>query len=306
MYDVLVVGGSYAGISAAIQLGRARRSALVVDAGERRNRFVAHAHGFLGQDGQAPEAIAAKGREELRRYGTIEWRVGEVTEVRAAGSGFVTRIGGEEHASKRVILATGVVDELPAIPGLSGRWGSSVFPCPYCHGFELDRGRIGVLAVSPMSVHHAALVAEWSAPGGTTLFLNGAFEPDEAALADLASREIAIERELVAAIEGDAPQVALRLRDGRLPAFDGLFIATRTKMKTAFAEQLGCELDEGPIGPFYETDVMKETTVPGLCVWRQRERHARHRLCRRRRHARGNLGASVAGLPPPSVNPPSA
>ena len=156
MYDVIIVGGSYAGLSAGLQLARARRQVLVIDAGQRRNRFAATSHGFLGQDGQAPEVIAAEGRSQLMEYPTVTWVQGSAVLVNQPVEGFSVRTehSGTFHA-RRLILATGVVDELPAVEGLKERWGTRVFHCPYCHGYELNEGRIGVLGVVPMSLHHA-------------------------------------------------------------------------------------------------------------------------------------------------------
>jgi thioredoxin reductase len=260
MHDVIIIGGSYAGLAAAIQLGRARRSVLVIDAGERRNRFAHAAHGFLGQDGQPPGAIAATGRAEALAYPTVAWLDAAATHARVTADGFAVRAGGEEHAARRLVLATGVADELPAIPGLAERWGATAFHCPYCHGYELPRGHLGVLATSEASLHQAALVNEWA--NATTLFLNGAFEPDPAQLAELAARRIAVERAAVRAVSGDAPAIALHLADGRAAALDGLVLLPRARLVGPFAEQLGCALEQGPMGPFYKTDpMMKETSV---------------------------------------------
>jgi thioredoxin reductase len=264
MYDVIIIGGSYAGIAAALQLARARRRVLVLDAGQRRNRFALYSHGFLGQDGQRPESIAAKGRAEVLAYPTVTWRETLATEARSIPDGFAVRAGSDEHQGKRLILATGVVDELPAVPGLAERWGRTVFPCPYCDGYELEMGRIGVLATSPASTHFAVLVSEWAAAGEMTFFLNEAFEPDAEQLAELASAGISVERELVMRAAGQAPVIELRLRDRRTSRLDGLFLVTRTLVNTAFAKQLGCELETGPLGDFYKTDATKETTVPGV------------------------------------------
>jgi len=263
MHDVIIIGGSYAGLSAALQLGRARRRVLVLDAGQRRNRFASSAHGFLGYDGQPPELITAKGRADVLAYSTVAWREATATAARPIAGGFAVQAGSEEHHARRVVLATGVVDELPPTPGLAERWGRTVFHCPYCHGYELDRGRLGVLATSPLAMHSALLVSEWSAPGQTTLFLDGAFEPDAEQLAALASRGIGIERERVAAVEGDAPAIVLRLRDGRTSPFDGLFVLPHTRV-APLAQQLGCALDPGPLGSFIKTDLTKETTTLGV------------------------------------------
>jgi thioredoxin reductase len=264
MYDVIIIGGSYAGLAAALQLGRARRQVLIIDAGQRRNRFSRHSHGFLGQDGQPGEAIAAKGRHEVLAYPTVSWLEATVAETRSTGDGFTVRAGTNEYSSRRLILATGVVDELPAIPGLAERWGKQAFICPYCDGYEFERGRLGVLATKEDSVRFAVLVSEWAGVGETTLFLNDAFEPDAEALAALAAHDIALERERVLEISGDAPAMEVRLGDGRVVTLDGLFLHTRTRLPGSFAEQLGCELDEGRLGPIYRTDAMKETTVAGV------------------------------------------
>jgi len=264
MYDVIIIGGSYAGLAAALQLGRARKHVLIIDAGQRRNRFARHSHGFLGQDGRPPEAIAAAGRSEVLTYPTVSWLEAIATETRASADGFVVRVGAEEHRAKRIILATGVVDELPAIPGLAERWGKQVFFCPYCDGYEFGLGRLGVLATTPESAHFALLVSEWAGVGKTTFLLNGAFEPDAEQLAELRSRNITVERECVAAIAGEGPGIEVRLADGRVSQLDGLFLMPRARLVGSFAEQLGCELEMGRLGPIYKTDAMKETTVAGV------------------------------------------
>lgn len=264
MLDVIIIGGSYAGLSAAIQLGRARRSVLIVDAGQRRNRRAHHAHGFLGQDGVPPGVIAEKGRAEALAYPTVKYREASVTAARAVPGGFSVDLAGETLSAKRLVLATGVVDVLPEIAGLRERWGDSVFHCPYCHGYELERGRVGILATHPMSAHLAMLASEWGAPGESVFFLNGAFEPEAEPLTELAARKIYVEREPIAAIEGEFPEVAVRLQGGRVERFVGLFLGSSTRLAQPFAEQLGCELEAGPVGFFYKTDMMKETTVPGV------------------------------------------
>jgi thioredoxin reductase len=264
MLDVIIVGGSYAGLAAAIQLGRARRSVLIVDADQRRNRTAHAAHGFLGQDGQPPSAIADKGRAEALAYPTVSYRRASVSSLQIVPDGFQARVDTELLLAKRLILATGVIDELPPISGMQARWGESIFHCPYCHGYELNQGRVGIVATCPISVHQACLVSEWGARGQSMLFLNGVFEPDAEQLADLAERAITIEREPIVAIEGTAPASEVRLQSGRVEHFAGLFVMPMTRLADPFAAQLGCELENGPVGQFYKTDAMKETTVPGV------------------------------------------
>jgi thioredoxin reductase len=258
LHDAIVVGGSYAGMAAALQLLRARRKVLVVDAGVRRNRFASASHGFLGQDGVDPAEIARTAREQLMSYPTLTWVEGTATDARQQRDGFaVTTANSELYCSKRLILATGVSDALPPLDGLAERWGRSVFHCPYCHGYELNEGRIGVIATSPDMLHHVVLFTEW---GDVTLLLNGAFEPDAEARAGLAARSVTIESAPVAAIEGHAD---VRLQDGRVLPFAGLFTATRNAPSTPLAETLGCEMDTTPFGIQIRTDETKQTTVRG-------------------------------------------
>ena len=222
-HDLIVIGGSYAGMAAALQLLRARKSVLVIDAGERRNRFASHSHGFLGQDGADPAAIAAQARRQLDAYPTLSWHEGRAERVSGQADDFtVTTSGGQAHRGRRILLAIGVADQLPSISGLAERWGNSIFHCPYCHGYELDQGRIGVIATGPMSLHQAEFLTEW---GKVTLLLNHAVSlgPDERA--GLERRGVAIEDVAIDRIEEHAD---VRLADGRLLRFAGLFTAARS------------------------------------------------------------------------------
>lgn len=259
MHDVIIVGGSYAGLSAGLQLARARRKVLVIDAGQRRNRFAATSHGFLGQDGQAPEVIAAEGRSQLMEYPSVTWVQDTVVEARGQLDNFSvrTQCNGELKA-RRLILATGVVDELPAIEGLQERWGTRVFHCPYCHGYELDRGRIGVLATSPLAMHHALMLPDW---GTTTLFTNGVFTPDAQQQALLDRRGVNVQNGAVRRLSGE--RVDLELEDGRVFNLDGVFTMSRTRI-SPLAAQLECELSEGPSGPYVHTNETRQTSVPGV------------------------------------------
>jgi len=257
-YDVIIIGGSYAGLSAGLQLARARRLVLVIDAGERRNRYAPLSHGFLTRDGEAGADIAAVARDQLRKYETVAWLDARADAVAQAGDGFAVSVGTQVRKARRLVLATGVKDELPDLPGLAQRWGTHVFHCPYCHGYELQQGRIGVLALSEMSMHQALMLPDW---GATTLFLNDAFEPDAQQLALLAGRGVAIVRGKVARLDGDG--VAVVMRDGKAHALDGLFIAARVR-SSGLAEQLGCVMEEGPWGSTIKTDATKATSVPGV------------------------------------------
>ena len=263
-YDAVVVGGSFAGMSAAMHLARARRRVLVVDAGRPRNRFAHASHGFPGQDGRAPAAIVETLRTELLAYPTAAFIADEATHARAVGDGFELDLAsGATITARRLVLATGVADELPEIPGLRERWGVSVLHCPYCHGYEVADRRFGVLARSEMAVHQALLVPDWSAD--VTLFTNGVFEPDQEQRAALAARGVRIEERRVDALLGEGTELSgVRMEDGAVIPIDALFTQPRTRMASPLAEQLGCEIEDGPFGPMIRTDGRKLTSVPGV------------------------------------------
>jgi thioredoxin reductase len=257
--DVAVIGGSYAGLSAALQLARARRRVVVIDAGVPRNRLAHASHGLLAQDGRPPAAIAADGRAQLLTYPTVEWRSGLATTAARRDDGFDIEMasGGLVYA-RRLVLATGVVDELPPVEGLAERWGRYVFHCPYCHGYELNQGAIGVLAAGPAALHQALMLPDW---GQVTLFTNDRLELDPGQRRDLLARGVRIETTPVVRLVDTATVV---LADGRALAHEGLFTQPHTRPSSPLAEHLGCAHDEGPLGTFVRTDALKATTAPGV------------------------------------------
>lgn len=263
LYDVIVVGGSFAGLSAAMQLGRARRRVLVIDAGLPRNRFADASHGFFGQDGKPPHAIIAEAARQVLAYPTVEVVQAEASDVTAQDDAFVVPHGaGRSARGRRVILATGVSDRLPDIPGLRERWGASVLHCPYCHGYETRDRPLGVLATREASLHVAAMLPDW---GATTLFTQGLHHPDAELAALLARRGVTIEETPVVEVFGQEPALAgVRLADGREIGVNALFVAPDTRPSAPFAERLGCAIDEGPLGPVVRVDDWKATTVPGV------------------------------------------
>ncbi|MBA2597580.1 MAG: NAD(P)/FAD-dependent oxidoreductase [Chloroflexia bacterium] len=262
-YDAIIVGGSYAGLSAAMPLGRARKRVLIIDAEQRRNRFATAAHGFLGQDGRPPGDIVRDARAEVVAHPTVSFIDGSATAATPVDTGFaITLADGTMHAAARLILATGVVDELPALPGLREQWGTGVALCPYCHGYEVAGGRLGVLALLPMPAHHALLIREW---GDVTFFPNGIADPDDAERAMLAANGVAIEEAEVAAITGEPGQSAgIQLRDGRTITLDAIFTGVPSRMASAIPAALGCAFDDSPSGPIIRVDATMQTTVPGV------------------------------------------
>jgi thioredoxin reductase len=171
MFEAIVIGGGFAGLSATMYLARARRRVLLVDAGEPRNRFTDASHGFLGMDGKSPAAIRTAGRAELAAYDTVSFFDGQAVDARQEEDGFtITMSDGRTEQARRLVLATGVADILPEVDGVAERWGKSVLHCPFCHGYEFRDQPLGVLATGPASVHQGDLIPDW---GPTTYFTQG-------------------------------------------------------------------------------------------------------------------------------------
>lgn len=258
--DVIIVGGSFAGLSAALYLARARRSVCIVDAGRPRNRFADESHGFFGHDGSSPQAMLGTARAQVGAYPTVRFIQGTAVDARKVDGNFsVTLDSGEVLTGSNLVLAFGISDILPDVPGLEERWGKTVIHCPYCHGYEFSGQRLGVLNTSAFSHHQAMLISEW---GPTTYFLNGASAPDEEVLGELARRNIAIESGPVEALIGDSPSLSgVRLSDGRVHTLEALFIAPGSYLNSNIAERLGCEIVEEQLGSIVKVDEMRMTTV---------------------------------------------
>ncbi|MET9566141.1 NAD(P)/FAD-dependent oxidoreductase [Streptomyces tauricus] len=266
-YEVVVVGGGAAGLSAALVLGRARRSVLVIDGGEPRNAPAAHMQGYLTRDGMSPAEFLAVGREEIARYGVELVRDLAVDVARDADGEFdVTLGGGRRVHGRRLFVATGLADELPAVPGVAERFGRDVLHCPYCHGWEVRDQAFGVLATTPMGVHQALMVSQWSKD--VTLFLHTVAEEELADedLRRLAAAGVAVVPGEVAGLDVEDDRLtAVRLADGTAHARSVLFVAPRAVPRTGLLEQLGADLQETPFGSYAVVDATGLTSVPG--VW---------------------------------------
>lgn len=261
-FDAVVIGGSFAGLSAALQLARARRTVAVIDDGAPRNRFAARSHGFFAHDGTPPLQLIAAARERVQAYPTVRFISGRALRAHRDGDDFgVALDDGRTLAARRLLLAIGVQDTFADIDGLAPRWGASVLHCPYCHGYEEAGRRLGVLFAGPASVHHALLIKEW---GPTTLLLNGQLLADDDAQG-LRAHGVAIEPAVVQALEGPLPQLAaVRLADGRSLPLEALFVAPRVRIGPELVDSLGCALTDGPFGPMLRVDDLKQTSVPGV------------------------------------------
>lgn len=261
--DVIVIGGNFAGLAAAMPLARARRRVLVIDAGQPRNRFAAAAHGFPGQDGVAPSDLTARLRAELAAYDSVRFREERVATASGHKDDFTLALaGGAVEKGRRLILALGVTDTLPAIAGLAERWGETVLHCPYCHGYEVAGRPLGVLAAGPGSDHRALLIADW---GPTTLFTQGQDVADPDLRDRLAAKGVAIEPVPLAGLLGEGRGLsAVRLQDGRELPLSALFIAPQTQPSGDIATQLGCALEEGMTGAQIRVDALKQTSIDGV------------------------------------------
>lgn len=258
--DLIVVGGSFAGMSAALNLGRAGRKVLLLDAGQPRNRFANESHGVLGADGTDPAQFLKNARAQLLKYPSIRFQNGLVTgvEKKERCLSVSTREGDVFHA-RRLLLASGVNDILPEVEGMMERWGQTVLHCPYCHGYEFTGRPTGIFANGPISLHQALLIADW---GPVTLFTNSIIDLDDAAKARLAARNVAIEESPIKALRGDGTALeAVQLEDGRHVALNVLYIASQVHLSNAWIEKMGCQIVQGPLGPIVKTDEKQATSV---------------------------------------------
>lgn len=261
-YDAIVVGGSFAGLSAAMMLARARRRLLLVDAGQPRNRYAAASHGFLGQDGVAPAEIMREGLTQLARYPSVDFVHAEALRASMDESGAsLTLSDGAAVRARKLILATGVADDLP-LESMRPRWGISVLHCPYCHGYEVRDRSLAVIANVPGAAHQALLLPDW---GPTTFYTQGAFEPSPEEAAQLAARGVDLERTPVVELLGEGAETrALRLADGREVPAGAVFTAPKTRVASPLAEQLGCAFADGMTGPYIQVDETQQTSLAGV------------------------------------------
>jgi thioredoxin reductase len=260
-YDVAVVGGSAAGLSAALVLARARRRVVVIDADRPRNRPAAHMHGFLSRDGLPPRDVVAIGREEVRSYGA-ELVEDTVVHATAAHEGLRLELGdGGEVSARRALIATGLRDELPAVKGLRERWARDVLHCPYCHGWEVRERRLGVIGGSADAVRYAQIVRQWS---DDVVYFSPAATLAADERAGLLARSIQIvEGGVSRIVVADDRLHGVELDDGRTIGCDAVFVPPKLVPNAELLVGLGCALDDGgwPI-----SDGTGRTSVPSVWV----------------------------------------
>ncbi|REF30262.1 thioredoxin reductase [Calidifontibacter indicus] len=250
--DVVVIGGGPAGLQATLTLARVHRRVLMIDSGSYRNDPTDHMHNVVTNDGVAPAQFRTAARAELQQYDTVTVRDAAVTAVERSGDGFVVRIGDEQIEARGIVLATGVVDELPATAGVAELFGSVIAHCPFCHGHEFAGGRVGILGVAGAG-HLPGIVAPFAA--GITVFTDGE-ELTAAVPAD-----VVVRTEKVLEVTPAGGGATVHLTGGDTVEVKGLFVTTGLRQRAPFAHQLGLALN--PSG-CVEVDVMGRTSLPGV------------------------------------------
>lgn len=262
-YDVIIAGGSYAGLSAAMALGRARRQVLIVDSGKPCNRQTPHSHNFLTQDGATPASIAATAKAQVLQYPGIHFKEGEVTSATPTTEGFtVTTATGEQFAAQKLLFATGVKDEMPAIKGFAESWGISVIHCPYCHGYEVKETPTGILANGDDAFEYVKMIRNWTSQ--LTIFTNGPSTLTAEQLEKIHKHRIDVnEKEIAEIIHAGGQIKELLFKDGSTFALNALYHKPAFRQHCTVPEALGCELT--PAGHIVVNE-FQASTVPGVYV----------------------------------------
>src|SRR6476661_6537330 len=263
MDDVIIIGGSFAGLAGALQLGRARRKVTVLDTGLPRNRFASHSHGLLGHDHKPPLEILAEARQQLARYPTIRLVNARADSISGAIDDFtVLTADGESLGARRLILSYGVVDQMPDVPGFAKGWGTSIVPCPYCDGFEVAGQHWGLVWSGPHSHNQVRLFHDWT--DNLTVLADGHDIPSDIR-ADLARRKVAVVDGRIAEIAHPGGHKAIVMLDtGSKVAVDILFALPRNKPSASLHETLGLATVDRPDGIVLEVDERRETSMPGI------------------------------------------
>jgi thioredoxin reductase len=263
MDDVIIIGGSFAGLAAALQLGRARRKVTVLDTGLRRNRFAGRSHGVLGHDHKPPSDIWAEARQQLARYPAIKFVNARADSISGTIDNFAVLTGeGERIGARRLILSYGVVDQMPDVPGYAENWGTSVIPCPYCDGFEVADQHWGLVWSGPQSMNQVRLFHDWT--DRLTVFADGHDITPEIR-ADLAGRQVPLVDCRITGIDRHGSHGAtIKLDTGLDVAVDILFAHPRTKPSASLHDSLGLATVNTPTGIALKTDERRETSVPGI------------------------------------------
>lgn len=260
-FDAIIVGGSYAGLSAAMALGRSLRNVLIIDSGLPCNRQTPHSHNFITHDGEPPAAIAAKAKEQVLRYNTVTFLHGKAIKAAQQQHGFdIQTEAGEQFQAKKLLFATGVIDVMPAIRGFAECWGISILHCPYCHGYEVHGKKTGILANGDTGLEMSKLISNWT--DDLTLFTNGPSTLNDEQVQKLQQHGIGVvEVEIESVERRDGTITALRGKDGSTHAVEAVYARPALRQHCDIPQELGCALTE--MG-FLQVDEFQKTTVPGV------------------------------------------
>jgi thioredoxin reductase len=262
MDDVVIVGGSFAGLSAALLLGRSRRQVTVLDTAEPRNRYAAHAHNLLGHDDVPPSEILAKARKQIQAYPTVRFVQARALSASGEAGNFTVETDAGPHQARRLILSYGVSDKTPEIPGFAECWGVSVLHCPYCHGYEVAGRHWGLIYSTPLSLHATALYGDWT--DQVTLFSDGHDIP-EPEKAKLDKRGVRLVEGKVAAIDHQDGQLsAVRLQSGEAVPLEALFAHPDNTPSANLHTDLGLEMVDTPVGTAVKVDDKQQTSLEGV------------------------------------------
>ncbi|MCC3216703.1 NAD(P)/FAD-dependent oxidoreductase [Chryseobacterium sp. X308] len=259
-FDVIITGGSYSGLSAAMALGRSLRNVLIIDNGKPCNRQTPHSHNFVTHDGKTPSEIAQLATKDVEKYNTVHFYNGTVAKTQKTIGGFEVEISsGEKFKAKKLILASGVKDKMPDIPGFAECWGISVIHCPYCHGYEVKNEVTGILSNGDMAYEFSKLI--FNLTKNLTLFTNGKAAFTEEQLEKLKQNKIIINEDEIAGIEHTNGFIQkIVFKNGKEIPLQALYAKIPFEQNIN-VDNLGCEITEQR---FIKVDMMQKTTVPGV------------------------------------------
>lgn len=260
-YEVIIVGGSYAGLSAAMALGRSLRSVLIIDANKPCNRQTPHSHNFITQDGEAPHKIAQKAKEQVLKYDTVKFLDDTAISGKNNEKGFTIRtIAGKEFEGRKLIFATGIKDIMPNIEGFSECWGISAIHCPYCHGYEFRNEKTAIMANGEHAFHIASLVNNLT--NELSIYTQGKPEFTDDQLKKLSNNNIAIVTDTIKTFEHSKGAIKRVLfENGTSQTVKAIYAALPFEHHTQLPEMLGCTFDEGG---FIKTDLFQKTEITGI------------------------------------------
>lgn len=260
-FDVILIGGSYAGLSAAMALGRSLRKILVIDSGKPCNAQTPHSHNFLTHDGKTPAAIAKEAKHQLLQYASVEFYYDTAIDAQKTDIGFrITTATGKNFTSKKILIATGVRDIMPDFKGFAECWGISILHCPYCHGYEVRNTEIGILANGPLGFEMGRLISNWT--DKLTIFTNGISTFDEFHLERFEAHKIKIDERTIDYFEHDKGYLKkIHFKDGTTHSINTVFARPDFEQHSDLAKKLGCEFKEDGL---LHVDEFQNTTAHGI------------------------------------------